>query len=262
MHGCVHGSMRACRSALRRPKAATDQRQGDAASSPPPPPPTQVPTMSSGSTSTGSYPSLYLVTICRQVQREAERAHCRGCTSARSRAQWQQCGGKGTPLSSFRDRVCHECMSPETASWPICLTLRPRDPCGRYESRFTQCMQSMCTAELHGVAGGDGGHPLVCLSVCFAAAGIWGFFGKAHPAHRPQGSSHHPPPEQNRTEQSCLLSVSLVLRLHRNPISACMSNPCFAARVSMNGQSKKSPLYVTKMEGLTWCGCVCECVGV
>jgi len=27
-------------------------------------------------------------------------------------------------------------------------TLSPRLPCGRYESRLTQCMQSMCTALL------------------------------------------------------------------------------------------------------------------
>ena len=29
------------------------------------------------------------------------------------------------------------------------LTFKPLLPCGRYESRLTQCMQSMCTANLH-----------------------------------------------------------------------------------------------------------------
>ena len=38
----------------------------------------------------------------------------------------------------------------------------------------------------------------------------------------------------------------------RKPISSCMSMPSFPARVSINGQSKKSPLYVTYTAGFTF----------
>ena len=41
--------------------------------------------------------------------------------------------------------------STSTGLYPIfalVTDLRPREPWGRYESRFTQCMQSMCTANL------------------------------------------------------------------------------------------------------------------
>ena len=72
--------------------------------------------MSSGSTSTGSYPSLALVTAWGEGMRSFE-------------------------FSAHDDQKCRV-VSEQSVSH----TLRPLLPWGRYESRFTQCRQSMCTA--------------------------------------------------------------------------------------------------------------------
>lgn len=89
-------------------------------------------------------------------------------------------------------------------------TLRPREPWGRYESRFTQCKQSMCTAILQGKGA-------ACIPCCRSGAASAAAARIITTEHRAEG-------QQALSTRSACAFQGMRSRGHGNAPAACVTS--------------------------------------
>lgn len=216
---------------------------------------TAVPrTISSGSTSTGSYPSLYLVTICgtgmsdagvvvsggkrRKGASLAAQTHAlpgAWCQQRRPRGKMSSHAGSAAPTGSRPQahlEATRALRQVRVSVHPVQAVHVYRHPAGSTMVSGGACHHHQPQHVGQGAQQGRAARPAPCCGRHLRAM------------QSPAGHSLSPRltpqlPACQRSPTAHLLSVSFDLRLQAKPISFSMSMPCLAARVSAGQREEK-----------------------